>query len=84
MVVELLSVPGCGACVRLRPVLARIAAEFTDVSVREIDLTEDLEAAARYQVMACPAVAVGGRVEFVGGVDEKRLRQLLAGPRRVP
>ncbi|HET9082583.1 MAG TPA: thioredoxin family protein [Trebonia sp.] len=75
--VELLSVPGCDACVRLRAVLARVTSDLPHVTVKEVDLAEHPEVAARYQVMACPAVAVGGRVQFVGGVDERRLRQLL-------
>jgi thioredoxin-like negative regulator of GroEL len=73
MVVELLSVEGCRSCARMRVVLERLASAFEGVSFTEIDLASDPGVAARYGVMACPAVVVDGRLRFVGGVDERAL-----------
>lgn len=75
--VELFSVPGCDACVDVLRVLTAVAADRPDLEVREVDLTEHPEVAARHGLLACPAVAVDGRVVFVGRVDERRVRETL-------
>lgn len=75
--VELFSMPGCGACGPVRNTLKRLANDLPALTIREIDVTEHPEVAARHQLMACPAVAIDGTVRFVGGVDETRLRAMV-------
>lgn len=75
--IELFSVPGCEACVDVLRVLTAVAADRPDLQVREVDLTEHPEVAARHGLLACPAVAIDGRVAFVGRVDERRVRAAL-------
>ena len=75
--VELFSVPGCGSCGPVRAALRRLAADFPQIAVQEIDVTEHPEVALRHRLMACPAVAVDGTVRFVGGLDERALRAMV-------
>jgi hypothetical protein len=41
-------------------------AEFADLSVEEIDVAEHPDVAVKYGVMATPAIAINGRLEFRG------------------
>lgn len=75
--VELFSVPGCDSCGPVRAALHRLAADFPQIAVQEIDVTEHPEVALRHRLMACPAVAVDGTVRFVGGLDERALRAMV-------
>lgn len=75
--VELFSIPGCDACGPVRTALQRLAEDFPQITVQEIDVTEHPEVALRHRLMACPAVAVDGTVHFVGGVDERALRAMV-------
>lgn len=75
--VELFSVPGCDSCGPVRAALQRLAANFPQLTVTEVDVTQHPEVALRHRLMACPAIAVDGRVQFVGGVDERRLRAMV-------
>ncbi len=84
MKVELLSVPGCGACVTLGKLLDRLAVEWPGFSHQEVDLSVHPEVASDYGVMGCPALAIEGVVVTTGALGAKRLRKLLiahgAGP----
>lgn len=71
--------PGCGNCAKVKEVLERVKKDIPDMKVETIDLTQRPEMARKYGILGCPAVAVNGKVEFVGGVDEAKLRRLLSG-----
>jgi small redox-active disulfide protein 1 len=74
---EFFTMPGCPNCAKVKEVLKRIKRDFPDLEIETIDLTKRPEMAQKYNLMGCPAVAVNGRVEFVGGVNEEKLRRLL-------
>lgn len=76
--VELLSVPGCEACVSLRRSLDQLGREQSDLAVEEVDVSVRRDVAARYGLMACPALAIDGRLEAVGAVSQRKLRKMIA------
>jgi len=51
--------------------------EFPDLQVEEIDIVERPEVAVKYAVMATPAIAINGRLEFSGIPREDALRARL-------
>lgn len=42
------------------------AVDLPDLDVDEIDVTQRSKVAVKYQVVSTPAVAINGRLEFVG------------------
>jgi len=77
-VVEFFTMPGCPNCVKVKAVLKRVKKDIPDIEVETIDLTQRPEMAQKYGIMGCPALAIDGKVEFVGGVKEAALRKLLS------
>ena len=75
--VQLLSVPGCEACVTLRKSLDKLEREQPDLTVEEIDVSVRREVAVRYGLMACPAVVIDGSLEAVGAVGQRKLRKMV-------
>lgn len=58
-------------------------AEIADLHCEEVDVTQRPEVAVKYLVMSTPAIAINGRVEFVGIPKEEELRRrLLAASQR--
>jgi hypothetical protein len=51
--------------------------EFPDLSVEEVDVAERPDVAVKYGVMATPALAINGRLEFTGIPREDALRARL-------
>lgn len=76
--VEFFTMPGCPNCAKVKEVLKRVKRDIPSVEVETIDLTREPEMAQKYGIMGCPALAVNGKVEFVGGVNEGELRKLLS------
>jgi hypothetical protein len=58
-------------------------AEIPDLHLEEVDITEHPEVAVKYRVMSTPALAINGKLEFLGVPREEALRaRLLAAARR--
>lgn len=57
--------------------------EIPDLHLEEVDITEHPEVAVRYRVMSTPALAINGKLEFLGVPREEALRaRLLAAAGR--
>lgn len=54
-----------------------VQARLPGIAVTEIDLATHPDAAVRYRVMAAPAVAINGRLEFAGTPSAAALRERL-------
>ncbi|MEE8401882.1 MAG: thioredoxin family protein [Candidatus Hydrothermarchaeaceae archaeon] len=80
VLIEFFTMPGCQNCGKVKAVLERVKKDIENIQIKTIDLIEHPEEAQRYGIMGCPALAVDGRVEFVGGVDEGKLRKKLGSP----
>ena len=52
-------------------------ADLPGVELTEIDITERPDVAVRYRVMATPAIAIDGRLEFTRVPEESVLRARL-------
>lgn len=79
MLIEFFTMPGCPNCAKVKKVLGEVKKDFENLEIRTIDLIKNPEEAQRYGIMGCPCLAINGKVEFVGGVDEKKLREKLEG-----
>lgn len=77
VVIEFFTMPGCPNCAKVKKVLAKVQDDYPELDVKTIDLTQQPEMAQKYGIMGCPAIAINGKVEFVGGVKEEELRKLL-------
>ena len=54
--------------------MEQVASQYRDVEVKEVSLTDQPERFAELQVMSTPAIAVNGKLEFVGVPKEVHLR----------
>ena len=57
--------------------MAEVQARLPGITITEVDLAVNPEAAVRYRVMAAPAIAINGRLEFPGTPSEAALRERL-------
>ncbi len=73
--VEFFTMPGCRNCVSVRALLNEMHSQYEGFSYEEIDLSKHPHEATRYNIMACPAIAINSKLMFLGGVDEKKLRR---------
>jgi thioredoxin 1 len=73
--------PWCGPCRVVAPVLEEIAAERDDVTIVKLNIDENQQTAARYQVMSIPTMILfkaGEPVKTViGAYPKKKLEQEL-------
>jgi thioredoxin 1 len=75
--------PGCPPCVRLAPVIEKLAGEMADkVKFVKVNAGQEFQTAMKYRIQAVPTLFVfkGGEVSqnTVGFHTEEELRQLLA------
>jgi glutaredoxin len=78
--VTLIGKPGCHLCDTAREVVATVAGDL-GVVWEEVSVLDDPELQRRYAEQI-PVVLVDGREHEYWRVDERRLRQALAGRRR--
>lgn len=71
----------CGPCRMVSPVIEEIAAERTDIKVCKVNVDEEQELAAAFQVMSIPALVVmeNGKVvnQAVGARPKAQILSLL-------
>jgi thioredoxin 1 len=54
-----------------------VRSRLPDIDVEEIDVTANPDVAVKYHVMATPAIAINGTLEFTGIPREETLRARL-------
>src|ERR1700720_3959270 len=73
--------PWCGPCRVVAPVLEEIAAEREDLTIVKLDIDENPQTAARFQVLSIPTMILfkGGQAihTVIGAYPKKRLEQEL-------
>ncbi len=79
MKIDLLTMPGCGHCVKAKQIVEKVKADFPEMEVTVHDITENPELAQQYMLMTAPGVVIDGELVFSGGLDEKKLRERLQG-----
>src|ERR1700680_1403202 len=71
--------PWCGPCRVVAPVLEEIAAERTDVRIVKLDIDENPQTAARFQVLSIPTMILfkGGEPvkTVIGAYPKKKLEE---------
>ncbi|GMR05305.1 MAG: hypothetical protein BMS9Abin24_105 [Thermodesulfobacteriota bacterium] len=78
MKIELLTMPDCGHCAAAKVTIEKVRADFPEMEVDIIDVTENPEAAQKYMLMSAPGVVIDGKLEFTGGVTLDKLRKKLS------
>ena len=58
--------------------IEKIKARIPEIRFAEIDITERPEIAVKYRIMATPAIAINGKLEFTGVPKEEALRDRIA------
>ncbi|MFQ6134463.1 MAG: thioredoxin family protein [Nitrososphaerales archaeon] len=75
--IDILTAPGCSHCEQalraIQRVIERLRNKVSDIEVEVIDITRRPEVAVKYMVMSTPAVAVDGKLAFVGVPKEDAL-----------
>ncbi len=74
--------PWCGPCRMVAPVLEEIASERDDVRIVKLNVDENQQTAAQFEVLSIPTMLLfkGGQVatKVVGAMPRKRLEEQLA------
>ena len=72
--VEVFTSPNCPYCPMAEQVVAEAKKEIGDaIDVEVVDISIDREKAVAYGLMAVPAIAINGIVEFVGAPTKEEL-----------
>ena len=66
--------PTCSWCPYLEGVLRNIIADREHLTLEVIDVTQDVEKAAEYHVVAIPTIILPNNQRIIGSVDESFLR----------
>lgn len=74
--------PWCGPCIRMRPIIIKIAEEYSDeLRVGVVNIDTELELTDKYSVMSVPTLIVfkDGQVtaKGVGARNEEQIMQLI-------
>nr|NIO63636.1 thioredoxin [Gammaproteobacteria bacterium] len=70
--------PGCANCPAVKKMLKNLTDELkSDITVEEVDITDEPTRAAQYGVMSVPAVAINGILKFVGVPKREELRKAI-------
>lgn len=72
MQIQLLTVPGCSRCEKVKRMLAGLGIKY-----EIIDATENPEYVDRYRIFVAPGITVDGRLVFVGVPRKMDLLDLL-------
>jgi glutaredoxin len=79
MLIEVFVAPrGCPSCGTAQRLVSRVAARHPGVAVKDVDLLEAAERAARYNVFTTPFIVVDGELAFVGVPRESELEAYLS------
>jgi len=74
--VEVFVSPTCSFCPMAVEIIKRIE-EDVDIDVEYLDIIESRTRALEYGLMAVPAIAIDGKIKFVGVPEEEELRKEL-------
>lgn len=73
--------PWCGPCKLMGPIVEELADEMTNVSIGKVNVDDNSELAARYNVLSIPTFIVfkGGQVvdQFTGSMGKEALKERL-------
>ncbi len=79
--VEILVSPRCAYCdavkKRVYKVVEELKAQKIDIRVEEIDVLKHPEIMLKYEISSTPALAVNGRLTFIGVPKEDEIRRHL-------
>lgn len=64
-------------------IIEKAKTEIPEIHWVEVDITQQPEVAVKYRIMATPAIAINGKLEFLGVPKEEALRNRLASYAKV-
>lgn len=71
--VEVFTSPSCPHCPMAEQVVEEAKKEIDDMDVEIVNIMTDRQRAIDYGIMAVPAIAINGVVEFVGAPTKEEL-----------
>jgi len=73
--IEVFTAPGCGKCGQAKTRLKRVVEELKldGIAWREVNILEELDYAVDLGVLSTPAIAMNGKLVFVGLPSEKAM-----------
>jgi glutaredoxin len=78
VLIEILTAPGCVFCekakLRVLNVSQSVRNELPDLAVKIVDVAAHPEIGFKYSVRSTPAIAINGRLEFIGVPKEEDLK----------
>ena len=82
VLIEVLTSPTCRYCDAAKLLVSKVVEDvktsIPEIRVKIIDLKEHPEVGYKYDVMATPAIAIDGKLVFVGVPKEDELRRILS------
>lgn len=75
----LLTSIGCVKCAQTKEILKKIAPDFPELSIKEVDMTtpEGRELISKYVIMSSPGIIINNKLFSMGGTTEQELRNKL-------
>ena len=72
---------GCVKCAQTKEILKKIAPDFPELNVKEVDMTtlEGQELISKYSIMSSPGIIINDELFSMGGTTEADLRKKLGG-----
>ena len=64
--------------------IEKLKAEVPEIRLVEVDITQRPEIAVKYRIMASPAIAINGKLEFTGVPREDVVREKIAQHAKLP
>ena len=74
---KILSTPDCPPCEVAMRIAQKLQGEFPDLSIEKVDMLEHPEVCEQHRIYSAPGIVINGNLEFVGAVNERRLREKL-------
>ena len=76
--IEVFSSQGCVGCPTVKKMLKDLSEELEgDITVEEVDISEDPTRAAEYGIMSVPAVVINGILKIAGVPSKQELKRTI-------
>lgn len=79
--IEVLTSPTCAYCntvkMRVNRVVEELKVKRIDVAVKEVDVLKQPEIRLKYEITSTPALAVNGKLVFIGVPREDEIRRII-------
>jgi len=79
LLIEVFGVAGCSNCTAVMAMVEPVVARFdTAIELRLVDVLKEIDYAVRLGILATPAIAINGRLEFTSPPSARTFRARVA------